>query len=1136
MQGGSEVRHSPSGFPLPSTGRGIEGEGWSRRKTVEETCTSTIQTPWAIPTPHPGPLPGEGRGSRTARRAFLCPRAAYNRRRDGSPSTVGPARARAMKDAPGQPSEAELRKQRGQISRGLRRLNTAAIAVLLIVLTLAIAAVVESRRSERQRVRAELAETEAQQKLYETHLARARAERLTATMGRQTRSLEAIAAAVALRADLAEVDPLPLRNEAIASLALADVALQEPIRTLPPGHTAYDFAPSLQHYAVGHSNGTVTLHRFADGELLQSLRWTNAASVVDLLFSPNGQTLAVRYREGGVVLFDTGSNRPPARLASLPVRATRYPLHFSADGRWLSLLAANGKAQIFDGQNPGPPVLQFDLVFAVAFHPGTNWMALSVPTKISFVNFAGKEVLPGITNFPQSDELAFRPDGQQLATASSSSGLVLWDLRTREPLRIRAPLGGLYTVAYDPSGEMLTAAMGDGVSSIWSTRTGELLHRLEGGRIFRFATEGGRFAFERAREGFTAGQVVPSPALRSFQFQNGDEYFPRLWSVEFSDDNRWLAAVDTGNLLVWDIASGKIAARIESRPRRLTMAWLPKERAWLTANSTRGSIHPVLDEHSKLGPARNFQLSSTANSLGQGTLSPDGHTVGLVVGSRVAWLFDVNSPTQRVHLKFDGAGALGHLAFSADGRRVASSATTGAAILVWDTQTGELLRKIPGLHGRVVFSPDGRQLVLGTALEYSFWDTTTWQMDATRSIPRDNLAETTGALTFSPDGKMLAIARTRQLVQLIDPASGHELASLTAPKPQTVSWLRFNPRGDQLAVATFDGAVQLWDLGWLSERLRKWGLDWSQVSPTPRAAPPGLQRSTSWLLLPVISVALVLAFVVFVFHRQRQLFGAYVQVEHLAAQRAGELHAAQTEIVHAQKMKALGTLAAGIAHDFNNLLSIIRMSNQLTGEETRGNPSVQENVGEIEQAVGQGKRVVRSMLGYSRESVGPDGAVALPELVEDTVALLTKQFLNGIALTLELDRDLPPVSVSRNRLEQIVLNLIVNASEAMKGNGALKISVRRGQSGGGLPILRPRASAQCVELVVTDSGPGIDPAILPHIFEPFFTTKDRGATRGTGLGLSTIYTMAEQDGFGITVQSEPGQGAEFHILVPVEAA
>ena len=1040
-----------------------------------------------------------------------------------------------MKDSPGQPSEAELKKQRGQISRGLRRLNTAAIAVLLIVLALAVAAVVASQRSERQRVRAELAESETQKKLYETHVARARAERLTDTMGRRTRSLEAIAAAVALRVDLAGVDPLALRNEAIASLALADVVLQEPIRKIPHDHTAYDFAPSLNHYAIGHTNGTVTLHRFADGELLQSLRWTNAASAVDLLFSPNGQTLAVRYREGGVVLFDTGTNRPPVQLPSLPVRATRYPLHFSADSRWLSLLAANLKAQIFDCLNPGPPVVEFDRVFAVAFHPHTNWMALSVPMKISFMNFSGREVMPSLTSYPHSDELAFRPDGQQLAAASPFTGLTLWDLRTREPMRIRTPLGDFYTVAYDPSGEMVTAAMGDGVSSIWSTRTGELLHKLEGGRILRFADEGRRFAFERTRAGFTVGRTVPSPALRSFQLPYSDEYFLRLWSVEFSDDNRRLAAVDNGNLLVWDLASGKLAAQVEFPPRRLTLAWLPKEHAWLTASSTRGSIHPVLNEHSKLGLPRNFQISSNENSLGQGTLSPDGHTVGIVVDSRVAWLFDVNSPTQRVQLKFDGAGSLGHLAFSGDGRRVASSATTGAAILVWDAKTGELLRKIPGPHGRVAFSPDGRQIVLGTAQDYSFWDTTTWQMDSTRSIPRDNLAETTGALTFSPDGKLLAIARTRQLVQLIDPASGRELASLTAPKPQTVSWLRFNPRGDQLAVATFDGAVQLWDLGWLSERLRKWGLDWSQVSSAPMAALPNLHRSKSWLLLPVISVALVLAFVVFVVHRQRQLFGAYVQVEHLAAERTGELHAAQTEMVHAQKMKALGTLAAGIAHDFNNLLSVIRMSNQLTGEETRGNPSVQENVGEIEQAVGQGKRVVRSMLGYSRESTGQDGAVALPELVEDTVALLTKQFLNGIALTLELDRDLPPVSVSRHGLEQIALNLIVNASEAMKGRGSLKISVRRGLSGGGLSILRPRASSQYVELVVADSGPGIDPAVLPRIFEPFFTTKDRGATRGTGLGLSTIYTMAEQDGFGISVKSEPGQGAEFRIIVPVES-
>ena len=175
------------------------------------------------------------------------------------------------------------------------------------------------------------------------------------------------------------------------------------------------------------------------------------------------------------------------------------------------------------------------------------------------------------------------------------------------------------------------------------------------------------------------------------------------------------------------------------------------------------------------------------------------------------------------------------------------------------------------------------------------------------------------------------------------------------------------------------------------------------------------------------------------------------------------------------------------------------------------------------------------MLGYSREESGEQNPFGLPELVEDTVALLSKQFLSRVVLTLEMDRDTSLVRGSRSRLEQILLNLIVNATEAMDGAASLCIRVRQVNSLPETLVLRPKEAPTYVELAVIDSGPGIAPEMLPRIFEPFFTTKHRGATRGTGLGLSTVYTMSEQDGLGIAVETQPGQGARFHIFIPVAA-
>ncbi len=264
----------------------------------------------------------------------------------------------------------------------------------------------------------------------------------------------------------------------------------------------------------------------------------------------------------------------------------------------------------------------------------------------------------------------------------------------------------------------------------------------------------------------------------------------------------------------------------------------------------------------------------------------------------------------------------------------------------------------------------------------------------------------------------------------------------------------------------------------------------------------------------------------------------YVRIEELAEEQNRNLLAAELELQQGQKMKALGTLAAGVAHDFNNLLSVISLSNGFLKRGVTGQPDLTEESEAIDKAVGQGRKVVESMLGYSRSETADKRAVINPcEVVEDSVGLLGQQFLSGIRLTMELDRRSPRIEVSKGRLEQILLNLIVNASEAMGGHGKLIINVRE-RSRGELraSVLMPAEAERYVELRVQDDGPGIAPEVRDRIFDPFFTTKNRGARQGTGLGLSTIYTLAEQEGYGIDVESSPGRGACFRIWLPVQEA
>jgi two-component system, cell cycle sensor histidine kinase and response regulator CckA len=177
------------------------------------------------------------------------------------------------------------------------------------------------------------------------------------------------------------------------------------------------------------------------------------------------------------------------------------------------------------------------------------------------------------------------------------------------------------------------------------------------------------------------------------------------------------------------------------------------------------------------------------------------------------------------------------------------------------------------------------------------------------------------------------------------------------------------------------------------------------------------------------------------------------------------------------------------------------------------------------------------VLGYARAEKNDGEPTDVSAVVEEAVSLLSREFLSGIALTLELERDAPPVSIGRGPLEQILLNLVVNASEAMQGEGRLKIVVHERPSAPSQPcVLRPNTAGQYVELSVIDSGPGIAPEIRDRMFEPFFTTKRSGAKAGTGLGLSLVYSIAQQWGLGLGVESEPGNGARFTLLIPVESA
>ena len=237
----------------------------------------------------------------------------------------------------------------------------------------------------------------------------------------------------------------------------------------------------------------------------------------------------------------------------------------------------------------------------------------------------------------------------------------------------------------------------------------------------------------------------------------------------------------------------------------------------------------------------------------------------------------------------------------------------------------------------------------------------------------------------------------------------------------------------------------------------------------------------------------------------------------------------EEQLRQAQKMEAIGRLAGGVAHDFNNLLTVILGYSGILRDCAEDEDAV-EAVDQIEKAAGRAAALTTQLLAFSRKHVLRLHPVDLNSLISGMQEFLQRLIGEDISFLVELDPQLPKVKADSGQIEQVIMNLAVNARDAMPAGGRLLISTRAAAVGKAEPEFVPVRKGSYAVLTVSDTGEGMDAATRARIFEPFFTTKASG--KGTGLGLSTVFGVVEQSGGTITVSSEPGQGATFTIFLP----
>jgi serine/threonine protein kinase/WD40 repeat protein len=669
---------------------------------------------------------------------------------------------------------------------------TTSVAALLVLLALGASAAAVRFGRERNRAldnlhRAEVAERDKTEKLWQSYLDRARAGRFSRQIGQRFGSLDALKEAAQLRPDD------QLRDEAIACLALPDLRLGKSWEALPPGTTALAFDASYERYARAESQGAINIRRVADDQ--EITRWPSPGlAASSLTFSPDGHFLAATSSTaaGLARIWDVASGRPIIQEIK-----NVHSLDFSPDGRWVALGEPDGSIRLLElPAGAERRRLRTGLTGpGLAFHPDGQQLAVwPDPLSGTGAAFAIYDVGSGarITELTLgarrlASPVVWHPDGRRLAFGCTDSRACVMDAAARRVLTVlEGHIQHVTEVAFDASGDLLFTGSWDGTTRVWHTETGrQLLVRPVGFSPKPLSRSGGRM-----------GYLLHGNQVQLLEVASGREYRTLVnslgpgqgsyYEAAISTDGRLLAVGMQDGVRLWELTSGR------------ELAWLPlgvttsvffhPQRPELFTSGVDGLLRwPIhqADEMGtglRLGPPRPVPLSTVPE---RACLSGDGRTVALA-SERAASALVVDLDKEAVQGVPVRHPDISYIALSPDGQWAASGGWHSPLVKAWNARTGQVVKELPlGIRTSVFFTPDSKALITSRGDEYCFWEVGSWQPG--RRL-RWEVGNYPGFVAFSRDGALMALELSPGVIQLREVATDRILARLEDPNRDRATW------------------------------------------------------------------------------------------------------------------------------------------------------------------------------------------------------------------------------------------------------------------------------------------------------------------------------------------------------------